>query len=162
MTSSTGGYGRATDAPNRTPGAHDRTSVQTAAKIVSVVFLLVGVLGFIPGITTNYDTMTFAGHESEAMLLGVFQVSILHNIVHLLFGVVGYAMSRTASGARNYLIGGGIVYLGLTVYGLLIDKESGANFVPVNTADDWLHLALGLGMIALGFLLRPHPARQVR
>ncbi|HEX5967871.1 MAG TPA: DUF4383 domain-containing protein [Intrasporangium sp.] len=136
--------------------------MQTAAKVISIVFLLVGVLGFIPGITTNYDTMTFAGHESEAMLLGVFQVSILHNIVHLLFGVVGYAMSRTATGARNYLIGGGIVYLVLTLYGLLIDKESGANFVPLNTADDWLHLVLGLGMIALGFLLRPHPARQVR
>jgi len=162
MTSNPGGYGRTTDSPNRTAGTPDRTSVQTAAKVVSVVFLLVGVLGFIPGITTNYDTMTFAGHESEAMLLGVFQVSILHNIVHLLFGVVGYAMSRTAIGARNYLIGGGIVYLLLTLYGLVIDKESGANFVPVNTADDWLHLVLGLGMIALGFLLRPHPGRQVR
>ncbi|HKX66646.1 MAG TPA: DUF4383 domain-containing protein, partial [Intrasporangium sp.] len=107
MTSNPGGYGRTTDSPNRTAGTHDRTSVQTAAKVISVVFLVVGVLGFIPGITTNYDTMTFAGHESEAMLLGVFQVSILHNVVHLLFGVVGYAMSRTAIGARNYLIGGG-------------------------------------------------------
>ena len=162
MTTNPGGSGRAADARNRPAGAYGGTTVQTAAKVVSVVFLLVGVLGFIPGITTNYDTMTFAGHESEAMLLGVFQVSILHNIVHLLFGVVGYAMSRTATGARNYLIGGGIVYLVLTLYGLLIDKESGANFVPVNTADDWLHLVLGLGMIALGFLLRPHPARQVR
>ncbi|MDV3220754.1 DUF4383 domain-containing protein [Intrasporangium sp.] len=131
------------------------TAVQAAAKAVSIVFLLVGVLGFIPGITSDYDSMTFAGHESGAMLLGIFQVSILHNIVHLLFGVVGYALSRTASGARNFLIGGGIVYLLLTLYGLLIDKESAANFVPLNTADDWLHLVLGLGMIGLGFALRP-------
>jgi hypothetical protein len=51
-----------------------RTPVQTAALVVSVVFLLVGVLGFIPGITTNYGGMTFAGHHSDAHLLGVFQV----------------------------------------------------------------------------------------
>jgi hypothetical protein len=115
-------------------------------------FLLVGVLGFIPGITTDYDSMQFAGHESQAMLLGVFQVSILHNIVHLLFGAVGLAMARTAANARLFLIGGGAVYLVLWLYGLVVGPESGANFVPMNTADDWLHLLLGVGMIALGFL----------
>ncbi|HXD28954.1 MAG TPA: DUF4383 domain-containing protein, partial [Arthrobacter sp.] len=62
-----------------------RTHVQLAA-LVWAAFLLVGVLGFIPGITTNVRELTFAGHQSGAMLLGLFQVSILHNIVHLLFG----------------------------------------------------------------------------
>jgi hypothetical protein len=66
-----------------------RTPLQKAALAVSVVFALVGVAGFIPGITTNYDTMSFAGHESQAMLLGLFMVSILHNLVHLGFGVAG-------------------------------------------------------------------------
>lgn len=130
-----------------------RTPVQTAALAVGVVFLLVGILGFIPGITTNYDTMTFAGHESEALLLGIFEVSILHNIVHLLFGVAGVAMARTVGAARSYLIGGGIIYLVLWLYDLIIDKDSSANFVPVNSADDWLHFVLGVGMIALGYLL---------
>lgn len=130
-----------------------RTPVQTAALAVGVVFLLVGILGFIPGITTNYDTLTFAGHESEALLLGIFEVSILHNIVHLLFGVAGVAMARTVGAARSYLIGGGIIYLVLWLYGLIIDKDSSANFVPVNSADDWLHFVLGVGMIALGYLL---------
>ena len=129
-----------------------RALVQTAALAVGVVFLLVGVLGFIPGITADYDTMTFAGHESEAKLLGIFQVSVLHNIVHLLFGIAGLAMARTVSGARAYLIGGGAVYLVLWLYGLVIDHNSAANFVPVNSADNWLHLFLGLGMIALGLL----------
>ncbi|NIK58812.1 DUF4383 domain-containing protein [Kribbella shirazensis] len=126
------------------------TTGQLAATVVAAVFLLVGVLGFIPGITTDYDTMTFAGHESEALLIGVFQVSVLHNIVHLLFGVVGLAMARTFNGARTYLIGGGVVYLVLWIYGLLIDQASTANFVPLNTADNWLHLVLGVGMVALG------------
>src|SRR5215218_2075524 len=94
--------------------------VRTMASVVGAVFLLVGVLGFIPGITTNYDTLTFAGSGSEAKLLGVFQVSILHNIVHLLFGVAGLAMAKNVKSATTYLIGGGIVYLVLTVYGFVI------------------------------------------
>jgi hypothetical protein len=129
-----------------------RALVQTAALCVGATFLLVGVLGFIPGITTDYDLMTFAGHESDARLLGVFQVSVLHNVVHLLFGVAGLVLARTVSGARTYLIGGGAVYLVLWLYGLVIDHDSAANFVPVNGADNWLHLFLGLGMIALGLL----------
>jgi hypothetical protein len=130
-----------------------RSTLETAAMAVGAVFLLVGVLGFIPGITTNYGDMTFAGHESGAELLGIFQVSILHNVVHLLFGLAGLALGRTWSGARNFLIGGGVIYLVLWLYGLLIDRESGANFVPVNTADNWLHLLLGIAMVALGVLL---------
>jgi arginine exporter protein ArgO len=125
----------------------------TATRVVGAVFLLVGILGFIPGVTTHWGDMTFAGHMSEAKLLGVFQVSILHNIVHLLFGVVGLAAARNAVNARRYLIVGGVIYLVLWIYGLLIDNTSSANFVPVNTADNWLHFVLGVGMIALGFFL---------
>lgn len=132
-----------------------RRPVQLAALVVGVVFLLVGVLGFIPGITTNFDSLTFAGHQSEALLLGLFQVSVLHNIVHLLFGVAGLALAKSAQGAFTFLIGGGAVYLVLWVYGLLIDHESGANFVPLNNADNWLHLGLGVGMIAAGLMLKP-------
>jgi hypothetical protein len=135
--------------------AHDRgKTARTIAKAVGAVFILVGIMGFIPGITTNYDTMEFAGHESEAKLLGLFQVSILHNIVHLLYGIAGLAMARNAKNAIAYLIGGGAVYLVLWLYGLVIDKTSGANFVPLNTADDWLHFVLGLGMIGLGLVAR--------
>jgi arginine exporter protein ArgO len=130
-----------------------RTRVQQAALLVGAVFLLVGILGFIPGITTDYDTLKFAEHHSEAKLFGLFQVSVLHNIVHLLFGIAGIAMSRAAATARQFLIWGGAVYLLLWLYGLIIDHDSAANFVPVNTADNWLHFVLGAGMIALGVLL---------
>ena len=134
-------------------GTRGRSLAQTLALLFGIAFLGSGVLGFIPGITTNYAAMTFAGHESGAQLLGIFNVSILHNLVHLLFGIVGLALARTTVGARNFLIGGGAVYLLLWLYGLLIDKSSSANFVPVNNADNWLHLLLGVGMIALGFAL---------
>ena len=129
------------------------TALQKAALAVGAVFLLVGVLGFIPGITTNYDTMSFASHHSGALLLGIFNVSILHNVVHLLFGIAGVLMAKTFSSARSYLIGGGVIYLVLFIYGLLIDHDSAANFVPVNMADNWLHLLLAVGMIGLGVAL---------
>ena len=141
-------YSAAGRAPART-----KDLLRLAARVVGVVFLLVGVLGFVPGVTSHYSDMSFASHHSMAMLLGVFQVSVLHNIVHLLFGVAGLALSRSDSGARAYLVGGGVIYLVLWLYGLVIDETSAANFVPVNTADNWLHLVLGVGMIGLGVVL---------
>ena len=139
--------------PAATPNRALVAPVQRAASLVGTVFLLVGVLGFIPGITSNYDQMMAAGHDSGALLLGVFQVSILHNVVHLLFGVAGLAFARSARGARNYLIGGGVIYLVLWLYGLFLDLNSTANFIPFNNADNWLHLFLGIGMVVLGVAL---------
>ncbi|MDG4805718.1 DUF4383 domain-containing protein [Micromonospora sp. WMMD1120] len=138
----------------RTTGARPR--VQLAALVVAGVFLLIGVLGFVPGITTDYGHLRFAGHHSEAKLLGLFQVSILHNVVHLLFGLAGLVLARSVAGARVFLAGGGAVYLALWLYGLVIEAinpAGGANILPVNDADNWLHLALGFGMLALGLLL---------
>lgn len=128
--------------------------VRLYALVVGIVFLLAGAAGFIPGITTNVDEITFAGHMSEARLLDFFAVSVLHNLVHLAFGVAGIALSRAPKPATAYLIWGGVAYLGLWVYGLVVDYDSDANFVPLNDADNWLHLGLGVGMIALGLLGR--------
>ena len=136
-----------------------RTPVQIAALLVAAVFLLVGVLGFVPGVTTHYGAMNAAGHRSGALLLGLFAVSVLHNVVHLAFGVAGFALARTARLARYYLIGGGVVYLILFAYGLSVDDGSTANVVPLNAADDWLHLALAIAMIALGALLGTRASR---
>ena len=131
----------------------DRTPVQLFATLVGATFLLVGIIGFIPGLTSNlYGGLDFAGHNSDAEVLHIFQTSWLHNIVHLAFGIAGLALASTWAGARTYLIGGGIIYLALWLYGIIVGPDSGANFVPMNTADDWLHFVLGLGMIALGFL----------
>lgn len=141
-----------TTSPASTGTRTGRTLVQKAALVVGVVFLVVGVLGFVPGITTSYDSLGAAGHESEALLLGIFQVSILHNVVHLLFGVAGILLARRSDTARTYLLAGGAIYLVLWVYGLVVGHDSAANFVPLNSADNWLHLLLGAGMIALGLL----------
>jgi hypothetical protein len=138
-----------------------RTRIQEAAWAVGAVFLAVGIAGFIPGITTNlYDGLEFAGHDGNAELLGIFQVSVLHNLVHIGFGLAGLALAATVERARAFLVGGGAIYLVLWLYGLVIDRDSDANFVPLNEADNWLHFALGAGMIGLGVVLdrRREPA----
>src|SRR5262245_38549211 len=127
--------------------------VQVAAFAVGLAFLLPGILGFIPGITTHFDMLSFAGHDSQAKLLGLFDISVLHNIVHLAFGIAGVALARTFTGARRFLVGSGVIYLLLSIYGLVVDRESAANFVPVNAADNWLHLVLAVGMLVLGVAL---------
>ena len=131
----------------------NRTTIQKAALAVGAVFVLVGVLGFVPGITSNYAELQFAGHQSGAMLLGLFQVSVLHNIVHLLFGAAGLALARSAAGSKSFLLYGGIIYLVLWVYGLVVDQDSAGNFVPLNAFDNYLHLLLGVAMIGLAVIL---------
>jgi hypothetical protein len=126
----------------------ERTPLQTVALFVGIGFLLVGILGFIPGITTNAPG-DFSGSDSDAELFGIFEVSILHSIVHLLYGLVGIALARTWDGARTFLIGGGVIYLLLWILGLI----GGANWIPTNSADDWLHFVVGVGMVGAGFLL---------
>ncbi|XVV00965.1 DUF4383 domain-containing protein [Actinosynnema sp. CA-248983] len=125
--------------------------VRVAALAVSALFLLVGAAGFIPWVVTG--ELGFTGRHSHALLLGVFQVSVLHNLVHLAFGVVGVLVGRSVRSATLFLVTGGVVYLLLWVYGLLIDLDSAANALPVNEADNWLHLVLGVGMVALGLRL---------
>jgi hypothetical protein len=128
------------------------TISQRIAAVVGAVFALVGLAGFVPGLTQNLDAISWAGNESDAKLLGLFEVSILHNLVHLAYGVLGLAAARALNWARNFLIWGGATYLGLGIYGMVIDRNSEANFVPLNVADNWLHLGLGLGMVCLGLL----------
>ena len=139
------------------PSTTGRASIQKGAALVSIVFLLVGVAGFIPGITANYSSLRFAGHHSEAQLFGYFQVSVLHNVVHLLFGLVGLLLARTALGARNFLLYGGVAYAVLFFYGIVIEYQSSANFVPFDDADNALHFALAVGMLVLSFLLDRGP-----
>lgn len=128
-------------------------AVQAAAVLVGSVLVVVGVLGFVPGITTDYDRLEWAGPDSGAKLFGLFVVSGLHNIVNLALGVLGFVMARSYAAARAYFLGGGLVYLALWVHGLLIDQGSAANVVPVNRADNWLHFGLGVGMVLLGLTL---------
>ncbi len=100
----------AADRRDRAPAdraPHSMTPLQRTAQVVGAVFFVVGVLGFVPGITQDLGDLQFAGHESGAMLLGVFQVSWLRNLVHLTFGVAGLVLARSvpAAGATSWAAG---------------------------------------------------------
>lgn len=144
------------------PHAHGvhfgRTDVQNVGMGVGIVLLAVGVLGFIPGVTTQYSELRFLGPDSRAMFLGLFQVSMLLNVVQLAVGATGFAMSRNGMGARNFLMGFGLLYIIFSVYGLIVGVESAANFLSFNTTDNWTYLVLGVAMIGAGWLLSRHLA----
>lgn len=131
----------------------DTTLAQNLALLFGATFLVAGIAGFIPGITTNlYDGLEFAGSDGDAELLGLFEVSVLHNIVHGLFGVGILAAKRTAS-ALQYLLAAGSIYAVLFLLGLL----GGGDWVPINDADDWLHLVLAAGLLGGWAVARREP-----
>lgn len=144
------------------PHAHGvhfgRTDVQNVGMGVGIVLMVVGVLGFIPGITTQYSELRFLGPDSRAMFLGLFQVSMLLNIVQLAIGATGFTMSRNGMGARNFLMGFGLLYIVLSVYALIVGMGSAANFLSFNTTDSWTLLVVGVAMIGAGWLLSRHLA----
>ena len=106
-------------------------AVQGAAVLVGAAFLVAGILWVHPRHNDRLSTLLeWAGRHSGAKLFGVFAVSGLHNVVHLAFGVAGLLMARTYAASRAYLLVGGLVYLGLWVYGSLIDHASTGQLRP--------------------------------
>jgi hypothetical protein len=128
-------------------------AVQGAALLVAGGFILIGVLGFIPGVTTDYGLLEWSGHHSGARLFGVFAISGLHNVLHLASGIAGLALARSYAAARAYFLGGGLVYLTLWLRALFMDRGASTDLLPGNNADNWLYFGLGIGMVLLGLTL---------
>jgi Domain of unknown function (DUF4383) len=128
-------------------------AVQYAAILVASLLLILGVLGFVPGVTANLDALHLAGPQSNAALFGIFDVSILDNLLQVAVGVMGLLMATTFARARAFLVLGGLLYLGLWIHGLLINFDSPTNVLPVNQADNWLHLGFGVAMVLLALTL---------
>ena len=118
--------------------------VQTVARIFGVVFLLIGALGFVTG------GMSMEADPALApKVLGLFPVNVLHNAVHLLFGVWGLAASRTVSGAAMYAKGAGGIYVVLALLGFVAPSTFG--LIPIGGNDIWLHALIGIVLVAVGF-----------
>lgn len=113
--------------------------------VFGAVFTLIGLLGFVPGVTTTDAD----GHQ---VLLGLFMVDVVHNMVHLVTGVLGLAAAGQERYAKLYLIGLGAVYALVTLVGFFTSPAFG--FLHVNTGDNWLHLVLSIGMLGAGLGLQ--------
>jgi len=126
-----------------------RSLVQRVALIFGVVFILVALVGFItPGGLGMEASMEHAPKE-----LGLFPVNLLHNVVHLLFGIWGVLASRTFPAAKTYCQVGGAIYIVLTVLGFVAPTTFG--LIPIGGNDIWLHALLGIVLAGVGFTARP-------
>jgi uncharacterized protein DUF4383 len=124
------------------------TTLQKLAGVFGVIFILVAVLGFISpgGLVMTMDPTT-------GMVLGIFPVNLLHNIVHLAFGVWGLIGSRTWSGSKSFFTAGGVIYVVFTLVGFL--SPTGFGLVPLGGNDIWLHAVLAIAMLGIGLTAKP-------
>jgi Domain of unknown function (DUF4383) len=134
-------------------------TAESLAGIFALAFIAGGVLGFVPGVVQEYGDLRWWKSGSGAELFGVFQTSILHNLLSIVVGVIGLAAARRPAPARAFLTGGGVLLFAIGIYGLLVDYDSDWNFIPVDRADDWLNIGLGIAMLYAGFAVRLAPSR---
>jgi hypothetical protein len=115
--------------------------VKSAAVLFGIVFILIGILGFVPGVTD---------HE---MLLGIFHVNAAHNVVHLLSGAAALFAGLTSTGAaRIYFRVFGVIYGLVAVMGFLMGDGMLLGMISNNTADTWLHVGIAAVSLLLGFM----------
>lgn len=120
--------------PLMTPDLTNNSLPRTYAQALGGVLTLIGILGFIPGITPN---------APDGNLIGLFAVNPLHNIIHILSGVVGLAAAYYGQGAYARWYAGifGLVYGLVTIIGF-IQGNSVLGLIPTNLADNLLHLLI--------------------
>jgi len=141
-------------------------SVRTFAKIFGVAFLLIGLSGFIPGLTTAHSHPGAADVTVDAGLgaaLGLFPVNVVHNLIHIAFGIWGLAASRTLGAARGYGKSVAVIYGALTIFGLIPAARIWTTFglAPLYGNDVWLHLVLAAVAGYFGFVHRGRTADRV-
>ena len=122
-------------------------TVQRVAQIFGWVFVLVAIWGFF----VSGGSME-AGMDAPA-ILGLFPVNVLHNLAHLILGIWGIVASRSFGSARSYAQIAGILYLLLTVLGLVDPTAFG--MMPLGEGDIPLHAVLGLILAGVGFTAKP-------
>ena len=135
-------------------------NIRTAALVFGIVFLLAGASGFVAS-PPPADAPPLTIEHGHGMALGLFPVNTVHNVVHLLFGVLGILAWNGTGTARGYFRLVGIAYLLLTVLGLIPATNTAFGFVPIWGNDVYLHGLLGAVAIYFGFIApaTPAPAR---
>jgi hypothetical protein len=130
-------------------------NARTFAMVLGVVFVVVGVLGFVPGVTHMHHgddpNLTVEG-PGHGHLLGLFHVNVLHNLVHIVFGVLGILMAR-AGRARDYCRFVAVAYGLLAILGLIPAMKVQYTFglIPIEGNDVWLHALIAAAAAFFGW-----------
>ncbi len=129
--------------------------IRQFALIFGIIYLIVGVLGFVPGLVLPApDAPPLAADVIHGRLLGLFPINLLHNIVHLLIGGLGILGSRSLSGAILFSRGVAIFYGLLAILGLIPATNTLFGLVPIYDHDVWLHAVSALIAAYFGFFAR--------
>lgn len=132
---------------------------QYFALITGIIFLLVGVMGFIPGLvkepmaTSDMPGLSFT--TGAGYLLGIFPINVLHNIVHLLVGILGIVASVSLGSTRLYSGVLAIFYGLLAIMGLFPPTQSTLGLIPIFGNDTWLHGLTAAIATYFGFIAKP-------
>ena len=129
-------------------------NTRTFAMIFGIVFLAVGLAGFVPGLVQPLHPDHPQVNPEGGLLLGLFAVNALHNAVHVLFGLWGLAASRSLGGAVTYFRSVALIYAVLTVAGLIPGLDTLFGLVPLYQNDVWLHALLALVGAYFGWVNR--------
>jgi hypothetical protein len=114
-------------------------STQKAAKWFGWIILVVGIAGFIPGIVTT-----------SGLELGIFQVDPIHNLIHILSGLIALFCATSLKGAKTYFKIFGIVYGLVTILGFVMMNGIVLGMM-MNMADNLLHVVITLYALYFGF-----------
>jgi Domain of unknown function (DUF4383) len=131
-----------------------RSPAQAFSLVIGATLVVAGIAGFF----YNASFGTGDGTDRDAVL-GILDVNGWHNVVHVLSGAVGLAVSGAYDGSRRYALGFGAIYLVVALLGFVAgDGDEIFNFIPVNTEDNVLHLLIGFAGVGAGVATPPTPA----
>lgn len=128
-------------------------STRTFALIFGIVFLLAGISGFVPGFLhpVHADAPPLTVNSGYGLVFGLLPVNILHNLVHVLFGILGLIAFAGVFSPRTYAKIIAIFYGLLVVLGLIPATNTLFGLVPIYGNDIWLHAVLGAIAAYFGF-----------
>jgi Domain of unknown function (DUF4383) len=113
---------------------------KTFGMLFGIVFLAIGILGFVPGIT------------KDEMLLGIFHVNAVHSVVHIVSGAIFLFASMAGAGAaRLWFQLFGVIYALVAVLGFMNGDKPILGLISSSTNNTWLHVVLAVVMLAIGF-----------
>ena len=127
-------------------------STRYFALAYGIVFLLVGIAGFVPGLVAPPQPAgEVAAETGFGRLFGLFPINLWHNLVHVVFGIWGLAAYRTFSASRTYAQAVAVIYALLAVMGLIPVLNTTFGLIPLYGHDVWLHVLLAAVAAYFGF-----------
>jgi hypothetical protein len=128
-------------------------NTQRYAYVSGALFVLIGILGFFPGVTIvpHVHDPNLIVETGYGRLLGLFPVNVLHNLVHLALGAWALFSATDATAARGYCRGSAVIYAVLAVMGLFPGMNTVFGLVPIHSHDVWLHAGIAAAAAYFGW-----------